>query len=322
MIDIPINNLSVNNRVYNCSIVSHKGILKLLYRYEFSKKNVSGHYNTRIGMVELDNNFKPVKSTDFKIPLTKTSDKASTFDDPRAFIFNDDIWFVYATGCLKLKDRKLSWCSGVGLCKMENGFSKFNQYIPEFGKNINTATCDTSKNVKTEKNWSPFVHNGKIHLVYTINPLVVLQFDPTQNKTELIYESNFDQSFWEHGSFLGGGTPLLKYGNGYSGFFHSYIDDHSNSATCRVYNMGYYSIEEVEGKWKVTSMSRVPLMTAERDWSHDLRNVHGNWMPNCIYPCGWMQKDNDFYVSIGWQDCRCKIVRFTVSDILQNIITI
>lgn len=316
IIDLPINHLTPNGRAFNCSIIEAYGRIRLFYRAENWQD-----YNTEIWTIDLDDRLEPIERSNKKIPLVRFSSKVTTFDDPRAFFFGGDLYFVYCNGLLTFKNNSQIWCSGVGLASMKN-MQLQRQWIGRYGKNDNMAT-GTKQICAMEKNWTPFEHNGKLHIVYSINPLVVFEWDLVKNVCTKISETSFNQKFWKFGDFLGGGTPLLRYGDEYRGFFHSFTDDKSGEATCRQYHYGFYSIKlDEEGRWRVNRMSKSPLMSAKRDEKRELRGKNSVWKPNCVYPCGFIERHGKVLISQGWQDCRCELAEFEWDEILEKVKTI
>lgn len=314
VIDLPINHLTPNGRAFNCSIIEAYGATRLFYRAENWKD-----YNTQIYTIDLDKNFEPIERSNKRVDLVRFSSKVTTFDDPRAFFYKGELYIIYANGMLAHRNGHQIWGSGVVLANMKN-MVVGKQRVPKFGNNDNMATGHKQL-MATEKNWSPFEHNGRFLMVYTINPLVIVDWDLQKDVCTKISETKFNQTFWKHGEFLGGGTPLKQRGKDeFYGFFHTFTDDHSGKATCRRYHFGFYSIKVDEhGMWKVTHMSRKPLMSAERDEARDLRPKNSPWLPNCIYPCGFIERDGKVIISAGWQDCRCQLIEFTWDEIMKDV---
>jgi predicted GH43/DUF377 family glycosyl hydrolase len=315
IIDIPLEDLTPCQKAFNCAIIQHEGVTKLFYRFE----RPHGDYNTQIGVVHLDNEFKPIKKTNQIIRLF-TYTRTTTYDDPRLVVHQNKLQMFYAHGMVVRYGSQWGWCCGMGMAEIRNN-RRVKQIIPSFGKNLNAATT-RSAIVATEKNWSPFTVGKKLLFAYTINPLVIVEWDLDSNKCTQISESKFDQSFWKHGGFLAGGTPLVYRDGEYVGFFHAYVNDNTGLPTCRRYNFGFYSIKEIDGTWKVVRMSEKPIMEAEKDEKKDLRPANSPWLPNVVFPCGFITREDKVYVSIGWQDCRCQILEYTWDEILKDVIKI
>lgn len=313
-IEVNLMHLVPNRRAFNPSIIEFRDKTFLFYRYEKIDS-----YNTEIAVIQLDEKYRPIDRTNTRIDLRKFPAGVTTFDDPRAFIYKGAIHFVYARG-LQIHTRQgKMWVSGIGIAHVNDG-KLVRQFLPFFGNNKNISNGWAGQ--KSEKNWSPFEYDGKVLMVYSINPLVVIESDLNRPQCRKVSETSFDQSFWKWGKFLGGGTPMLKRGEEYYGFFHSFVSDGTNKPTCRRYNMGFYSIVNDKGFWKVKRISTKPLLEAEKDAKRDLRKSDDWWLPNCVYPCGMIERGDKVIISAGWQDCRCMLYEYDWDEILEDVKTL
>lgn len=318
-IDIPNDMLIANQKAYNCAIAEHRGQTMLFYRFE----PPNGNYNTEIAACYLDSKWRPIENTNKVLRLARWSSKVTTMDDPRVIVVGGKIMMVYPQGCVIHKGTDWLWATSVAIAEISNDFRVVGQWLPEYGNNINASSVNGSSTIKTEKNWSPFVYQGRLLMLYSINPMVVIEYNP-QLKTVAEIQKNSDPvdlSFWKWGKFIGGGTPLQLRGDEYVGFFHSFTDDHPNKPNVRTYHMGFYAIS-AKPPFKLTRMSRIPLLTAIDEPERDLRGKNASWRPNCIYPCGFIERGDRVYISQGWQDCRCEIVETDWNEIEANVIKV
>lgn len=321
VIEIENDMLIANQKAYNCSIVENRGMTFMFYRYE----PPNGDFNTMIAVCQLDRNWIPVHGTNQELRLARWSSKVTTMDDPRAFIINGRVMIVYPQGNVMRIRNDWLWATSLAIAELGSNMKIARQFLPEYGRNLNASSNSNqfSQLIATEKNWSPFVYQGRFLMLYKINPMVVIEFIPQLEKTvEIQGESNpIDLSFWKWGSFIGGGTPLLLRGNEYVGFFHSFTDDHPNKPNVRTYHMGFYAIS-AKPPFHMTRMSRAPFLTAKDEPDRDLRGKNACWRPNCIYPCGFLERDGKVFISQGWQDCRCQIIETDWNEILHNVIDV
>lgn len=318
-IDIPSDLLVPNQKAYNCSIVEHKGLTYLFYRFE----PPNGNYNTELGACQLDSRWRPVDNTNKVLRLARWSTKVTTVDDPRVFVLNGKMMMVYPQGNVVHSGKDWLWATSIAIAEISGDLRITGQWMPEYGKNLNVSSKPGSSLVACEKNWSPFVYNGRFLMLYSINPMVVIEFNAQLNTTTEIQRdvAPVDLSFWKYGNFLGGGTPLVKRGDEYVGFFHSFTDDHPNKPNVRTYHVGFYAISD-KPPFRLTRISRVPFMSAVDEPKRDLRGDNASWRPNCIYPCGFIERNDRVYISQGWQDCRCEIVETDWNEIEQNVVKI
>lgn len=68
-----------------------------------------------------------------------------------------------------------------------------------------------------EKNWTPFVFENEIHLLYTIDPLLVLKPNLKTGECLEVFRENFQVS---HLGFPRGGTPAIDMGDRFLSFYH------------------------------------------------------------------------------------------------------
>lgn len=312
IIDIP-NELLMGKdvRCFNNSIINYQGRTFMLYRYE-----PYGTYATEIAMCELDQGFMPVGPSK-KIRIPRMTSRIETLDDPRAFLYKNELWFTHAQGALY---SEWQWSASLCVAKTdENGLCN-NCYLPNFGKNYNYATKNLPK--ASEKSWSPFIHEGKLHMVYLIDTLTIIEYDPKADFVKQVETSRDKIPYsWDHGKPYGG-TQLINRNGGYFGIFHSYTITNPNMPNCRTYHIGAYSIKKGPDGFYVDRMSTKPIITAVEEPERDMRANRAGWRPNCVYPCGLIEMNSRVYMSYGWQDCRCSVAEMTWEEIEQNMETI
>lgn len=312
---IPNDSFLPNVFVYNPSIVEMGHTTLMAYRYA-----IPGHrlFNTAIGICEVDKHWNVKANSNRKLELIRRQAKATTYDDPRLFVYQGRLYLLYVNGMLMPSGK---WASSMFLADFERLNDRtYYSALPNIGKNLNAASVQNGA-VECEKNWTPFENKGKLYFVYTINPLVVYEYDIASDKARLVSTTSFDQSFWKYGEFLAGGTPLTKIGNEFVGFFHSYTNDDPDHPTQRTYHVGFWAMS-AEAPYRVTRMSLVPYMTARRDPTRDRRSDKAPWLPNCIFPGGFIERGDKVFIAQGWQDSSCEVVETTWDDINKTVIEI
>lgn len=295
-------------RCFNNSIIDYQGRTWMLYRYE-----PYGSYPTEIAMVELDSSFMPIGQSK-KLRIPRLSSKVVTIDDPRLFLYKGDMWFTHCQGALQ---DEWKWSCSMGLAKLPVTSDIFEIYQPEYGNNFNYASHNKQKG--SEKNWSPFIYDGKLHMIYMIDQLEIIEYDPILGKVKDVqcarkgipYEYNFGKPF--------GGTPLIPHNGGYFGIFHSYTVTDPRLANCRTYHMGAFILKRGEYGFYVEKMSKIPFLTAKEEPEKDLRHNRSGWRPNCVYPCGLIERNGRLYISYGWQDCRCNVLEIGWDEINKDM---
>jgi len=87
------------------------------------------------------------------------------YEDPRLFIWNNEVWVICYRRCKKLVKGFLHKII----------IFKFNEPKKKFYLHFN-------KRNKIEKNWMPFDHNGDLYLIYSYSPFVILRANFTGKK--------------------------------------------------------------------------------------------------------------------------------------------
>ena len=312
------NNLFVSNKkVFNCGIIDYHGATKLLYRYELPY----GDYNTEIGICDLDDFYQPKNNTNFKVNIIRHNSRVTTFDDPRPFVLNEELYFTFAQGMVVPFEHYNGWCCSIGLAKIR-GNNVSIPVIPKYGVNVNASSIGNTTSYSQEKNWMPLIHKNTLYFVYKINPLTIIECDPVSGDCrEVCKDIEYDLTFWREGDFFGGGTPFIYYDEKYYSFFHTFTLEKPGTPSARRYHVGLIALDE---KFRICEISSKPIMSAEMDEGHDLRPLQNWWRPNVIFPCGLVMRkieNRDFFVmSYGWQDCRCKIAEIPVSEARRGMV--
>jgi hypothetical protein len=153
-----------------------------------------------------------------------------------------------------------------------------------------------------EKNWSPFIYNDRLMLIYSGNPHVILECDADTGTCRKLASSYVDNLPWDVASFgeICGGSPAVKTSRGFLTFFHSRLEVE------RKYRMGAY-IFRAQPPFDILCMSQQPLevsgQRATRVW-HDV-----------LFPSGLIVDNDEAFVSYGDNDTESRALRIIVSNI-------
>jgi len=153
-----------------------------------------------------------------------------------------------------------------------------------------------------EKNWSPI--SGSVQLViYSYSPFVI--YDTTNER--IVTNLPMDIK-WKHG-FIKGGTPAVKYGDGYLTIFHSSKRIGPRSVAY------YYAGALVLDKDLIpVRVSRYPIIAPYPDEDHCRHNES-----YVVFPCGLIVEDNLIYISYGYNDHSIKIHAMTHRELEYNL---
>lgn len=306
MIEIPNKKLAgYFLKCFNPALVSYQGKHFIFYRHTTRPLQIY----TQIAFVELDARFQPA-SLHCSIDIPRLTNKVVTLDDPRAFVWRDDLWIIHCQGARCLPSR--NWSTSIVLTKIDLLGQVIQTHLPNYGNNLNCAVLDAPPAL--EKNWTPLVIGRDLFLLYEINPLTVIKFQPQDQSWVTICQKSWNSPY---PTYLSGGTPLIHWhGSKYIGLYHTYD---KNSEQQRLYSMGFYVLD-VE-HWCIKQISAQPILTA---WSDDTKEMR-SWepfrrlKPLVVFPSGIIDCGKDWAVSFGWNDCRSFIQLYDKEAIIKTL---
>ena len=143
-------------------------------------------------------------------------------EDPRLFYFKGEVYIlVNEIDDMDKKPRKrLMYLSPINLNTLNYKRSK-------------SLVCE-SLSTNFEKNWGPFIYKDKLHMLYDINPLKIMEVNPNfkckmvVNKTDPLM-SKLDKSFGDLHFHMRNSTNLIKMGSDYLGLGHAVLDYKDNT---------------------------------------------------------------------------------------------
>lgn len=98
-----------------------------------------------------------------------------------------------------------------------DGFRRMHLYNVTLGGKAQPLCIDGKDISKVEKNWTPLVFNGKLLLIYSFVPLVLLQFDSETGMCKVVYASRETPN-----PIYRGGCPAIALtGNVFVGWLHT-----------------------------------------------------------------------------------------------------
>ena len=289
---------------YNGSIIRYKDKLLRATRVEpySDPNNLSAVY---IG--ELNEDYTPKdKLTKLNIPNPTTG--KHKFEDPRLFIYLGRLFCSFI-------NYRVGGVSNQGMLELTDNFQVKQVWYPKYGNNHNAALQEEEKSVMLsqgvwtlprnlntfpEKNWSFFEYDEDLCFIYTLNPLVIVQFDLETEECLPVTKGEV-LPLKGHG-FISGGTCPQKIGRSYKGFYHSFLLD--EITTQRTYYFGYYELDELLRMRFISA----PLYTAKAKGTRCMHKV--------IFPCGQIFDKNKIIVSCGYGDDYNWILEFDKKELL------
>ncbi len=282
----------------NCSMLEFKDKIYFAYRME----SVPFCTRMKIGLCLLDKNFQPIQETNVipelhsdlkmaKLQGNKSFSKGFHVEDPRLFIFNNELYLSYTDG-YQMAQAKID---------------------PDTLQAIDSFYIDKPVERRTEKNWT-FFGEDKIYSVYSIHPHKI--FEMNRNELKEIANTEFIHS-WKWGEPRGGTSPI-KIGDNYLSFFHSAKPVTYKGQGGRQYFMGAYMFEGVY-PYKPISISKEPLICGE---------IMPDGIPRLsnkifvVFPGGQVRRKDSWFVSFGYNDFECRVIEITDEVLNENLIPI
>lgn len=318
---------------FNPSLVRFDGKLLLFYRFI---KSCLDKY-TNIAFVELNSEFQPIsKHHPLCFPVREDVATTTTFDDPRAFVWKDQLWLMFIQGVEIVNNQGTyqKWSTAIVLSQIDLDGNVIQTLIPNYGNNINFAVADAPPAL--EKNWVLVVVADDLYLIYELNPLTVIKFQP-ENNTWIEVSSVYWKTHFQ--TYLSGSTPLIYwYDSQYIGLYHTY--DYDPVFDVRTYSMGFYSVDVHD--WRVTHISKEPILTGKSGiFKQQLRKFLINFqkkyddklvkiiepliyipyktLSDVVFPCGIINCGESWAVSFGGDDHNSYIEIYDQREIAKSL---
>lgn len=291
---------------YNPSIIKSDNGYLMFFRYDTHIRN---EFSSFIGSVKLDKDFN---QTNEEYVTINTFNKNS--EDPRIFQVGDKAYITYSKSDFSKQYEVTPATINIANIDLANHKVK---YTTELDLNLSIV----------EKNWIPFEYitpQGKpeIFFQYSLNPHKILHLpDPKTNhfihpifpKDDIFHAIHWIKNTW---GTLRGGTPALKVGNDYLGFFHTSFYEEDQIW----YVMGAYTFEG-EPPFRINSISRYPILFSGIYDSVALNTAEAK--KRVIFPSGFViEKQGDkelIHVSCGENDSGIKIITLDKKALLKHL---
>lgn len=288
-------NIQITNW-FNCSFIHFKGKNYFTYRAEAKPFCV----NIRLGLCLLDEFYQPIKESNVLLdlhaelhaPHGKTYAKNFHVEDPRLFIYNDDLYLSYTDG-YQMAQAKID---------------------PQTLQAVESFYITKPDKQRTEKNWIFFEHDKELYSVYNTCPHEIFKMDGAN--WEKVYSEEW-KSGWRHGIIRGGTSPILV-GDKYVSFFHSALGVKHRGIEGRQYFMGAYTFES-KPPFRPLSITKEPIIVGE--WVDDNIPRLSNAI-FVVFPSGVIRQENGYLVSFGYNDYRCRYVEITDAELERNMVSV
>lgn len=270
----------------NCSLMPWRGRLLLAYR--------TGWFGSRIHAAEIHEGMRPGPSRTLALrhPLG-----VGGREDPRLFVHDDALHMSYIGVRIYRRDGKEHTVARQLFVRLDDGLNVVREWEPAYA-----ATTEW------EKNWQPFSHGGRLFVVYSMRPWVVLELAGDR----AVPVSHHPGVPWSFGFARGGAAPVLHNGEWYC-FFHG--TDKRGHATDlpAIYTVGVCTFED-KPPFRPLRITREPILWPVME---DLPPgpVAGRWYAATAFPCGAYLDRDQWVMSYGHNDHWCRASAFGVNEI-------
>jgi predicted GH43/DUF377 family glycosyl hydrolase len=171
---------------------------------------------------------------------------------------------------------------------------------------------------QVEKNWTPFVYQGELHLIYQTNPptvyrldLATLDDDGPWAVAHFVSQSDVRADF-SFGS-MRGGTPAIFAPelDQYISFFHGARNFDFGIGRQRYYMMGAYTFDK-EPPFTIRSLTQDPIAIPEP-------NDAPLGSSRIVYPEGLVDDGDNYVVSYGRNDNSIYLLTFNKQGIFERL---
>ncbi len=244
---------------------------------------------------KLDKKFNLIENNGNVLRGVKVNNRAG---DPRLISFNGEAYVFFNDDVYENEKRLIRMFVGKVVKKNDGNFQI---------EDVKRLKFDGGKeyydrklvNENHDKNWSPFIVDNELYLIYLIEPHVILKVNLENGVCEKIVE-NSNYSVWCH-STPRGGTPAIQFKDNYITIFHSkekgeksfsflYKDKTSKHG---VYCFGAYIFNR-EYPFNIIKSVDAPI-------SGNALYASKN---KIIYPTALLSDNNHFYIFYGEDDRR------------------
>ena len=266
-------------------------------------------YDTRIGLVRLDADFKAVGEAQILETRNPMDPGIPRGEDARLIWVANELYMVYSD-CPDLKMTKGGFRMHIGKITFDG--SQFHLEKPD-----RITKYEGENPFIREKSWTPFNYKEELLLSYSQVPHLV--FKPLLGSDSCETISNTRSNIlWDWG-VIRGGTAAELIGDEYLSFFHSTItmaSFQSDSQLMPHYFMGAYTFSS-KPPFEITKVSSEPII-ANGFYSGEIHQPYH--VPiRCIFPCGYVADKQFIWVVYGRQDHESWVVKLDKEGLINSL---
>ena len=236
-----------------------------------------------------------------------TDNPEQHFEDPRGF-FNPNIGQTIIGACTFVWYPDGRW-TGAHQClgSFDDKWDCSKMDYPKLGGSPGMLDMIYDKK-KYEKNWLPFLHDNRLHILYKANPWHVVGYGLTWSDRQ---SYNGEGVSWSHGDVRGGTSPV-KVGDRYFTFPHSSLPWRGRY---RRYYAGAMSFDAAP-PFTPRMITPEPILQGSQNDPWAQRK------PLVVFPCGALYRNGTWLVTLGINDMKAAWVEIPHEDLVKRMVPI
>ncbi|MBX7066916.1 MAG: hypothetical protein K1X28_06775 [Parachlamydiales bacterium] len=282
-------------KLFNPSIVPYKDGYLLSFRirehlpHQEKKMRIDASF---IGLAQLDEQFKVLEKSVQILNITSYDSKFSFHaEDGRLFKVGNRIFLLFND--LHRFEERDGFAMYLAELVEEGGFMALKD--PAIPLNY-------SSSIPVEKNWTPFISESRVYLIYSDQPRVILELDLNTGDCQEISRTEYGD-LWDFGQ-VRGGSPACLVDDLFVTFFHTRFFDGEN----RIYIMGAYAFE-TQFPFSIRAVTPAPIGIPSYYQEDNSRKV--------VYPCGMIVEGDRIHVTWGRSDNGAYLTTFDKNKLMR-----
>jgi len=298
---------------YNASLAQVENDYLMAFRVDAPADDGNGRMSQHLAVMTLDHHFNP-SSPYTLLPTPHEPGVPPSAEDPRLLTVGGIPYVIYnAAVHTGPRPGRRMYVARLAVASSPRGGQEIGL---DAAKEILLA--HPGRGQRVEKNWTPFVYQGELHLIYQTNPPTVYRLDLTTLDDEgpwavahFVSQSDVRADF-SFGS-MRGGTPAIFAPelDQYISFFHGAHDANFGIGRQRYYMMGAYTFDK-EPPFTIRSLTQDPIEIPEP-------NDAPLGSSRIVYPEGLVDDGDNYVVSYGRNDNSIYLLTFNKQGIFERL---
>jgi predicted GH43/DUF377 family glycosyl hydrolase len=254
-----------------------------------------------LSISELDNNLQSVETPTLLFPA---SQRCVAAEDPRVILVGNKL-LIYYVGILNNPACRVFRCEVDRQLQCSPG-------QPLLWRDRADPVAETKYMLGAgqEKNWVPFVQDGRELCIYGFDPLTILE--RTADGMRRIHQGTAIR--WEYGGIRGGAPPVWHDGRWWVWFHSSRIEEDATDYQAKVYSVGLLTMDR---EFRPLEITPEPIMEGNVANYTTPWDTHGRI--SACFPCGAILRGDTWLVSYGWLDSEIRIAEIDTAELEKRL---